>query len=213
MRLTATFRILVGFLLLLGSVACSSEIDPHEAEGGYLRFREALLGNDSRGLWECLSKDTKALFDDALNDPLNIQESLASLSPTDQTIVQERTTVQLLQVADDAETLFNVLVRLENLSGDETYRIGSAIQTLTVAADESTALVLTESNQEIELVKEEDGIWRVSSLGEVIQNALDPIASDVMAVGVMVADSAYMRRSHEEILRLLGSAPTPERPE
>ena len=213
MKLSPTPTALV-CILLVAVASCSSEINPEQPEGGYLRFREALLSEDSDLLWECLSEGTKALFDDALNDLHAIEESLVSLSPADRTIVEERTTVRLLQVVDSSEALFMALVLLEDFSGDETYRIGSEVDELTIAADGTTATVLTSAGQEIELVREEDDIWRVSSLSEVVQNALDPIANDVMAVGVMVAESAYMRRGHDEILRLLGGGgeTTAERP-
>jgi len=185
-------------------LGCTDKADPTEPKGGYLEFRDALFSGDPALLWVTLSTDSQQLYGDALEDLQAISETTRRLAPSDRVLVEERTALQLLAVADDAESLFIALARMENLAGDETYRIGSEIESLVVDSDGEHATVTTAAGQTVTLVKEEDGIWRVNSLAELIQRQLSPITQDVMTVEVMASDSVYMQRSPEEIQRLLG---------
>lgn len=188
-------------ILLTG---CTEEADPTEPRGGYLEFRDALFSGDPTLVWVTLASDSQQLYADALEDLQAIADTTRRLAPSDRVLVEERTALQLLAVADDAESLFVALARMENLAGDETYRIGSEIEAIVVDPDGEHASVTTAAGQTVTLIREEDGIWRVNSLADLIQRQLSPITQDVMTVEVMASDSVYMQRSPEEIQRLLG---------
>lgn len=192
--------------LALGLTGCSTEIDPDKPEGGYLTFRDALFAGDLDTVWDCLSADSKALYEDALADLQAIRETAQQLSPGDRQMVAERTAVRLLETGETAKDLFKALARLDVLNEEDGYAVGSGVDTVTLDEDGERATIVTEAGQEILLVKEEDARWRVDSLQDVIDESLAPITDDVMAVEVLVTENAYMRRSPEEVQRLLGVA-------
>ncbi|MBN1946473.1 MAG: hypothetical protein JW797_12430 [Bradymonadales bacterium] len=198
-------------LLNAGLSACKQEAPLTEPEGGYLAFRDALLAGNSAALWPCLAQETQQVFRDAWTDLNILAVSINNLSPSDQVEARDRTALFLLEIASDPQGLFQAMVRLENLVGDEALRLGSAIDDITVDEDGRQATVTTKAQQQFELVEEEDGVWRVRSLTGLAFDRLRPLSDNLMAVEVMVAESGYMRRSHEEIVRLLGG--TVEAPE
>lgn len=197
-------------LAAVAAAACGSEPGPTEPEGAYLAFRQALLSGRPPELWSWISEDTKQIYRDALVDLDALSESVRLLSPADRAVAYERTAVRLADVVDSGEELFDELIRLENLVGDDRYAMGTEIEEIQVTESEERATVTTVAGQTFELVREEDGIWRVSSLQGFAREQLENIAESVTAVDILAAESAYMRRSHAEIVRLLGGAAEPE---
>jgi hypothetical protein len=205
--------IIYGLVVTIGLGGCGSDPPPTEPEGGYLAFRAALLSADSQALWETVTDDTHQIYRDTLADLEAIRESLELLSPSDRAIARERTGVILLARASTAEELFDVLLRLENLVGDEGVRLGSAIDDVTANPAEGTASVLTRAGQTFDLIRSDDGIWRVNTLASVAADRLRSISNNLMAVEVMVSESAYRRRSPQEVHRLLSAGTTEAEPE
>jgi hypothetical protein len=195
--------------LSLLPAACSSELDPKDPEGAYLMFREALLNGDEEALWEALSESTKQLFSDGYQDLLDLDVAIDQLAPEDRTIARERTAARLLSRVDGPKSLFLMIVRLENVAGEDRFRYGSAVDEVNVDEEAGEATVVTEAGTQIELVRQEDGIWRVRSLAPIIGDRLRVLSEDIDAVEATLADSAFRRRSHDEIMRLLGAAPEP----
>lgn len=201
-RAVALLVTLIASLAL--SVTCSDDEAITEPTGGYLAFRDALLSGDPHQLWSWISEDTKQIYNDAILDIQALAESVRMLSPADRALAYERTAVRLAGHVETGEALFVEIVRLENLVGDQRYLLGTDIDDLDVADDGDHATVTTEAGQEFDLVRETDGVWRVESLSEFALQQVRPIAESVTAVDIIAAESAYMRRSHEEIVRLLG---------
>lgn len=196
--------------MIVGVWGCSSETSPNEPEGGYLVFRDALLTGNIPTLWESVSQTTRTLYDDAYNDLLVTAESIERLPPEDRVLARERTGISLLERADSGEELFAVLIRLELLIGDNAFSAGTEIDEITLDSSGDRATVVTDAEQAVELVLEEDGIWRVTTLEPFARNALRPFSDNLIAVEALASESAYLRRSHDEIFRLLGGVPESE---
>jgi hypothetical protein len=204
--------LLVCLCLWLGplTVGCGSEPTPQEPEGGYLAFRDALLSGSSANLWDWITEDTKQLYQDAIADLQALTESVQLLSPADRAVAYERTAVRLAERAQTGRQLFVEIVRIADLFGDERYRVGTDPDDVVLhAGDPRRATVTTRAGQSFELVREDDGVWRVSSLATMARSQLQAIAENLSAVDVLAAESAYMRRSHAEIVRLLGGRREP----
>ena len=204
-RTTRVMMLLVSLIASLSlSVSCGHDETTTEPAGGYLAFRDALLSGDPHQLWHWLSQDTKQIYNDAILDIQALAESATMLSPADRAVAYERTAVRLAGHVETGEALFAEIIRLENLVGDQRYSLGTDIDDVRLVDDGDHATVTTDAGQEFELVREADGVWRVESLAEYALQQVRPIAESVTAVDIIAAESAYMRRSHEEIVRLLG---------
>ena len=199
--------LVISVLVMSASLwGCGSEVGPTEPEGGYLAFRDALLSGHPEQLWEWIDADTRQVYEDGVGELRALAESIRLLSPADRALAYERTAVSLADQVNTGAELFNRVVRLENLVGDERYRLGTEMDEIETEEDQAT--VTTRAGQTFEMVREDDGIWRVSSLIEEAREQLHPIAEAVTAVDVIAAESAYMRRTHEEIVLLLGGEVT-----
>jgi len=198
------------FVSVWGVWGCSSEPSPNEPDGAYLIFREALLNGDIPALWESVSQSTKTHYDDAYDDLVATSECIERLSSGDRLEARERTGISLLDQASSGEELFAIFIRLDSLIGDDTLRAGTEIDELIVDDSGERATIVTETGQLVDLVLEDDGIWRVTTLEPYARKPIRPFADNVVAVEALATENAYLRRSHDEIIRLLGGVPESE---
>ncbi len=189
--------------MILSLGGCHVELDDSTPLGSYLHFREALLSADAPTVWHYLSRETRTLYSDALQDLQSIQEAIGRLPPSDREIITQSTGLIILRRVDSPYELFEALTRLENLVGMDTYRIGSGVKELIPSEDGRVAVIITEADQYFTLNLNPSGQWRVDSLTSIIQETLRPITGNLLAIEAMVASSGFHTRTHDEIVRIL----------
>lgn len=158
-RLSLYAALLAGTLLL---AACANQPQPDEPEGGFIAFRDALLAKDATGVWATLSDDTRDLFSEA-HDALQVmQQLIRHLGPGDREAARDQSGVLLLRSIDSPEALFRHLFNQATIPDERALVVGLQVQHVE-PVDDSTAMVHTRGLQAFEMLRHEDGIWRVRS--------------------------------------------------
>jgi hypothetical protein len=200
--LRATFFILLVAGLMLP--ACSSSPPPTEPEGGYLAFREALLSRSPEGLWSTLSEETQNLVRESFNSLKSTNQLINKLQPSDQKQAREAIGASLLEDIETPYELFRFVFVEENIPVDSVYELGLEVRNIE-QVDDDRAIVTTKSDQEIELLKDEDGYWRVRSpIHEQFAQAFAVMEENRANVETAINLFSAAASEEKEIARLLG---------
>ena len=153
----------LGVAVALSSIACSSEYDPADPEDSYELFRHALLEGDGQSVWERTDDDTRQYFEDRYASLKEMDELIERyLPPVDHQLARSQSGSELLDEVDSPEELFTHIFQFEDMADDDAIRLGSDPRQIQLTEDETSAVVLTRTEQEFVLVLHEDHHWYVN---------------------------------------------------
>lgn len=185
---------LAALLALALLSACGGEVPETEPEGGYNAFRDALASGDAERIWGALDP---RIHDDLTVVHQQIQttaDRIAQLQPSDREDARRATGMDELLALETPYDLFVHVyqpARVPDLSDGSRY--AESLEAADVALlDDTHAVVLTRGDQEFQLVRIDDGTWRVG----------EPVASWLAAA---VAPIPANLSSVERAVRLFGS--------
>ena len=152
------------FLLLVGSVGCTGKSDPTGPEGAYNQFRDGLFEGDNDKVWNRMSPDSHAYFDDQVARLRLMDEKIVRyLPPTDHKLARGQAGSVLTDEVTDGRGLFDKIFQPKGLPKDEQFKVGSQVEEIRKSEDEKTAEVITRGKQTIRLVHDEKSDeWFVS---------------------------------------------------
>jgi lipopolysaccharide export LptBFGC system permease protein LptF len=140
---------LVAATLVALAVGCGDELDPTEPEGAYYIFRNALLKGDAETVWKRTDDTTKAYFQQRYEQLEEMDETIERYLPqTDHKIARKQSGTILLDEVDGGKGLFMKVFQPKNLPDEQAIKVGSDIDELKVAEDDSAAKVVTRAGQE-----------------------------------------------------------------
>lgn len=178
-------------VLLVWGNACSSELVPEEPQGAYLLWRQALLRGDTEGVYEYLDQDTRKLLDERAEVLAAMSEDIARYLPqVDQRLARKQTGVVLRKQkgVKDGRALFNLLFTPDKLEMTPEIEVGLLISDLELNEAGDTAAIKTDGGDQFILVKEEDGIWRVTSWKKLCEERTQWILDNRSALEQTVQD-------------------------
>lgn len=205
------FRLSLLLLLLLSAMltfsGCKKHNAPTEPEGGFSAFRAALLNRDADALWYTLSDDTHALFSDVLTTLRATESMVDKLQPSDRDEARAAIGADLLDTIDEPRQLFTYIFSSENIPVEAGYAAGLRVEDITLDGDER-AVIRTASGQDIEMVRDEDGFWRVRSpLHEQFAEAFAVMEANRGNLETAINLFGAAANEDAEIARLLGVTP------
>jgi hypothetical protein len=131
------------------AAGCGDELDSSEPEGAYYIFRNALLEGDAETVWKRTDSDSRAYFQQRYEHLVEMDQTIERYLPqTDHKIARKQSGTVLLDEVEDGKGLFLKVFQPENLTATEAIRIGSDLDELKVAEDDSAAKVVTRAGQE-----------------------------------------------------------------
>lgn len=189
---------LIASVLVALAVGCGDELDPTEPEGAYYIFRDALLKGDAETVWKRTDQTTKAYFQQRYEQLEEMDATIERYLPqTDHKIARKQSGTILLDQVDDGKELFMKVFQPENLpklSNKQAVKVGSDIDELKVAEDDSAAKVVTRAGQEyvltpdkkteewhVMLVRSSDKVDASFGWLETNQSALQKTVEDLIA--------------------------------
>lgn len=205
------FRLSLLLLLLMSAMltfsGCKKHNAPTEPEGGFSAFRAALLNRDADALWYTLSDDTHALFSDVLTTLRATESMVDKLQPSDRDEARAAIGADLLDTIDEPRQLFTYIFSSENIPVEAGYAAGLRVEDITLDGDER-AVIRTASGQDIEMVRDEDGFWRVRSpLHEQFAEAFAVMEANRGNLETAINLFGAAANEDAEIARLLGVTP------
>jgi hypothetical protein len=192
-------------IAILGLLAgCASELDPTEPEGAYYLFRDAMLQGDGEEVWKRTDAETHRYFQERYEDLVDMEETIEKFLPqTDHRIARKQSGAILLDEVDDGRELFLKIFTPENIPDDQAIRIGSDIDELILAEDESAAKVVTRAGQEYVLTRDEESEkWRVMLVrsSESIEESMGWVGQNESALQQTVEDLIAEERDKREAI-------------
>jgi hypothetical protein len=152
----ATTLMLLAAVMTIMAAGCSDELDSSEPEGAYYIFRNALIAGDAETVWERTDGDTRAYFQKRYEHLVDMDETIERYLPqTDHKIARKQSGAVLLDEVKDGKGLFLKVFKPVKLDATEAIRIGSDLEELKVAEDDSAAKVVTRAGQEYVLTHDE----------------------------------------------------------
>lgn len=203
----SNFSWLASFALLLGLFwgGCSSSDKPTEPAGGYAAFQSAMLSRDAEGVWLTLSSDTRALFADVLDTLHATDDMVDKLQPSDRIEARKAIGAELLDTVHTPKDLFYYIFSSENIPTEAGYRAGLRPKKIRLE-DEHRAIVTTAAGEEIEMVQDEDDLWRVRSpLHEQFAEAFAGMEENRAQLETAINLFGAATNEDAEIARLLGT--------
>lgn len=196
--------ILLAFSIGLTTGACGKSNPATEPEGGYAAFRTAMLSRDPNAVWLTLSDDTHALFDGVLQTLNATEAMIEKLQPSDQADARSAIGAELLDKIEEPSQLFAYIFSSENVPVEAGFEVGLQFKSIALEGEER-ALVTTASGQTIEMVKDEDGFWRVRSpLHEQFAEAFSVMEANRSNLETAINLFGAAANEDAEISRLLG---------
>lgn len=198
------FVVVAGLLSLIGSSGCSGEADVTEPEGGYAAFRAAMLARNPDAVWATLSDDTRQLFREVLATLEATDSMVDQLQPTDRQQAREAIGAELLDEIDEPRKLFAYIFAHENIPVEANFAAGLQARQIEQTS-ETRALVHTRGGQDVEMIRDEDGYWRVRSpLHELFASAFSAMETNRANLETAINLFGAATNEEEEIARLLG---------
>lgn len=191
-------------VLSLSLAACGGEKPPTEPEGGLAVFGAALASQDADAIWARLTPDTQLVAESALSALGTTDQLIERLQSSDQLDTREATGTGRLEELETPEALFALLVNpttLPPLEEKSRLRAGMRAETVVQVA-ENTAIVVTRADQEFELVRSDDGEWRVREpVYSLLTRAAAPIHQNRARVEQAVNLFGVSAELEEELIR------------
>lgn len=206
-RTTLTGALLVALTLTFGvlsTTGCKSGANVTEPEGGYAAFRAAMLARNPDAVWSTLSDDTRQLFRDVFATLEATDNMIDQLQPTDRAQAREAIGAELLDDIDEPRQLFAYIFSHENIPIEANFAAGLQAQRVENTS-ESRAIIHTRGGQEVEMIRGEDGYWRVRSpLHELFASAFSAMETNRANLETAINLFGAATNEEAEIARLLG---------
>lgn len=198
------FLVLAFVGVMTHGAGCNSSAKPTEPEGGFAAFHTALMSRDADALWVTLSDDTHLLFDEVL-ETLRVTESMVEkLQASDRDAARADIGAELLDTIDTPQALFAYIFSTENIPLEAGYTAGLRAKGVTVES-EDRAFVHTSGGQDIEMVRDENGFWRVRSpIHELFAEAFSVMEANRGNLETAINLFGAAANEDAEIARLLG---------
>ncbi len=191
-------------VVLLGTAGCSDELRPDEPEGAYLLWRQALLEGDTKGVYQYLDKDTKAIFEERASQLQIMSEDIVRYLPqVDQKLARKQTGVELLKNENiiDGESLFLYLFRPKKLEVTPEIEIGTEPSDIIVDKEKGEAAIVTYAEQKYILKREDDKVWRIVSWSDQAEQSTKWVLDNRSALDQTVQD--LINEEQEEIKAII----------
>ncbi len=200
---------------VLGTLGCSSELDPQEPGDAYELFRNAMFDNDSEKVWGRLDKDTHQYFEQSYKELEGMGATIERYLPqADHRLARNQSGVKLLNEVSDGKQLFMRVLTLDQLPKSEAVKLGSDIAEISLNEDETLAKVVTKGGQTFFLShNKSDGQWYVMLLksSKELGQAMKWVEDNKVALGQTVDDLiAEERGKREKIIAELMGYKAPE---
>jgi len=200
-------RVIATVVLGLGlafSAGCKKTDKPTEPEGGLAAFQAALMSRDADALWLTLSDDTHLLFEEVLTTLRATETMVDKLQPSDRDEARSAIGAELLDTIEEPRQLFNYIFSTENIPLESGYAVGLRLKNMELDG-EDRAVAHTAGGQEIELLRDENGFWRVRSpLHEQFAEAFSVMESNRGNLETAINLFGAAANENAEIARLLG---------
>ncbi len=156
---------------------CSEDVPITEPEGAWDAFSIALFAGDADGVWDLLAADTHARFAAAWDDLQEMDEMLRYLQASERAEVRRAAGLHMLDTLEGPEDLFAWMFVGTSVPRGDRHLDGAAVAEFVVDGDRCQ--VETRAGQQFELVREEDGVWRVAApLDAMFASRLERIATN-----------------------------------
>lgn len=190
--------------ILFSTVACNSELDPSDPEDAYDIFRHALFEGDGEKVWARTDEQTREYFEQR-HEVLQEMNALIEryLPHTDHQIARSQSGAELLDEIESGEELFVRLFEPVEFPDNHAIRFGAEVQQIQMAEDGETAVVLTRSEQEFVIVRQDDENWYVNlaESGDFLDNTFQWLIENEDALTQTVEDLiAEERQVREQII-------------
>lgn len=160
-RLNFVFALVV-LVISLATTGCSENLDPHDPEGAYNLYRDALLANDAEGVWARLDPTTRQYFQEQYETLVEMDEMIERYLPaTDHKIARRQAGSVLTDRVTDGKGLFLELFQPQNLELEPGHRVGMTVDEIKIDEDETAAVLTTLGNDTLYLSRGEDQQWYV----------------------------------------------------
>lgn len=161
MRTTPTviLSLCLCWVFMVGS-GCQEELPVTDPNGGYIAFQTALLSGDADELWAALSDDTQSLFVEGWAAIVASRMLVQQLDQSDRAEAFRSAGLNVLQRVDSPQSLFEFLFNTDLIFDTPAYVKGLKAKSV----EEMTADIVwihTEAGQKVELLRDEDGVWRI----------------------------------------------------
>lgn len=192
--MTPSWKPVLLVLIAMCLSACGGDAPVTEPEGGYDVFRQALASSDAERIWSAIDPRIHEDLAAVHQQIQTTEDRIAQLQPSDREDTRLATGMESLL---GLETPFDLFVhiyqpaRVPDLSDGSRYAESLEVSEVALV-DANNAVVLTRGDQEFQLVRLDDGTWRVR----------EPIAGWVAA---SVAPITSNLASVERAVRLFGS--------
>ncbi len=190
--------------VVLQGAGCAEELTPQEPRGAYMIFRQAVLSGDAAGVYAAMDKETHQVFETRYQTMVGMEEQIVRFLPqVDQKLARQQTGVVLLKERGitSGETLFHAVFTAQKLEVTPEIEVGTEVSEVEVNAEESEAAVVTYSGQVYRLVKEEDGVWRVKSWRELVEQKTSWVTGNQSALEQTVSD--LIKEESEEVDKVI----------
>ncbi len=197
--LTATAILLV--IAIVFGAACSSELDPSDPEDAFELFRIALLEGDGDGVWERTDETTRQYFLDRHASLEHMDELIERYLPSvDHQLARSRSGAELLDELDSPEDLFDHVFQFEAMADNDAVRLGSDPRQIQMNEEETSAVILTRTEQEFVLVLQDDEQWYVNLVdsGDFVDEAFAWLEQNADALAQTVEDLIEEEQQHRE---------------
>lgn len=199
--------LLTALVLAIGllSSGCGKSKKPTEPAGGYAAFQSAMINRDADGVWLTLSADTHYLFADVLDTLRATVDMVDKLQPSDRKEAREAIGAELLDTVETPRELFRYIFSSENIPTEAGYRAGLRPKRIRMDG-EHRAVVFTAAGEEVELLQDEDNLWRVRSpLHEQFAEAFSAMEENRAQLETAINLFGAATNEEAEIARLLGT--------
>lgn len=189
-------------LWALGFLAgCAAELDPAKPDGAYHLFRDAMLQGDAQGVWANTDEKTHRYFQEQFDYLVEMDEMIARYLPqTDHRIARNQSGTVLLQEVRDGQGLFLKVFQADKIPNEEAIRIGSDIDELIVAKDDSGAKVITRAGQEYVLTRDAEAKRWFVRLPTSVESSMQWLGQNRSAMQQTVEDLIAEERDRREAI-------------
>ncbi len=191
-------------LVTLLCAACEDEVVLDEPGGGYMAFRDAVLDNKAEDVYACLDAATKAVYDERFKTLQAMDERITKFLPqVDQKLARQQTGVVLLKEKNlqSGKDLFVLIFQGSKIERTEGLENGTEVSYEEINDTKDAAVVKTYANVQYQMVKEEDGVWRVAEWKELSEERTKWIVDNQSALEQTVED--LINEEKEEIDRVI----------
>ncbi|TVQ99710.1 MAG: hypothetical protein EA398_12050 [Deltaproteobacteria bacterium] len=203
-RLLLSASLLVS-LLGCALAGCDREPDATTPDGAFEIFQQALLDKDGDGIWEALSDDTRDLFAEALESLRLMRDLARRLGPHDRETALANSGVVLLNRIDSPYELFRHLFHQDLVPDERGFVVGLRV-TGVETVNEDLAIVSTRGGQDFEMLRYDDGMWRVRSpVHEAFAERIQRINANRGSVETAVSRFGRVGAAQSDVERLFGS--------